>query len=110
MATYDVRSLLTKTELDLYFAELLAKDKITGLNEVGENEQTVGQQFGNILRKLVTFYDVVKWPNGLRFDGNSGGPMPDPNPYKDCPHPAVSFFKLPRSRETLQRRSAQLGL
>ena len=110
MATYDVRSLLAKTEADLSSAELLAKDIIMGLKEEGENEQRVGKQFGIALRKLVPFYDIVKWPNGLRFHGDSGGPMPDPDPYRDCPHPAVSLFKSLGSKETRQRRFAQFGL
>jgi hypothetical protein len=101
---------LTKTEADLSSAELAAKDMIIGLKEEGENEQRVGKQFGIALRKLATFYDVVKWPNGLRFHGDGGGPMPDPDPYKECPHPAVSLFKFIRSKETRQRRFAQFGL
>ena len=83
---------------------------IMGLKEECENEQRVSKQFGIALRKLVTFYGVVKWPNRLKFHGDSGGPMPDPDPYKECPHPAVSFFKLLGSKETRQRRFAQFGL
>ena len=92
MATYDVRSLLRKVEEDLSFKERAAKDRIMRLKEEGENEQRSGKDFSNTLRKLATFYDMKKWPNGLRFQGDGGGPMPDPDPYKECPHPAVSLF------------------
>jgi len=39
-----------------------------------------------------------------------GGPMLDPNPYKECPHPAVNLFNLQGTKETRQRRFAQFGV
>jgi len=80
---------------------------IVGLKEECENKQRVGKQFGIALRKLGTFYGAVKWPNRLIFHGDSGGPMPDPDP---CPRPAVSLFKSLGSEETRQKRFAQFGL
>ena len=71
---------MTKTEADLSSAELAAKAMIMRLKEQGENEQRVGKRFGIALRNLATFYDVVKWPNGLRFHGDGGGPMLEPPP------------------------------
>lgn len=67
------------------------------------------KELTNVLTRHVVFYDPVKYPRGVRYDGDKGPAQVGADPYADEDHPACVILKGSRLLRTADQKRDLAG-